>query len=423
MQAVIGGLSARKILDSRGNPTIEVEIRAKDKAGKVVGYGRAAAPSGASRGKYEVVTFPRSGVNEAIRRVREVSAKLLGMDISAQEEIDGLLRRLDGTPNLHRIGGNATVAISMAVAKAAASTMEIPLYKHLWSGGTGGLSYPLGNMLGGGAHAGKTAPDIQEFLAIPVGASRFIDAAFANSQVHKRVKALIESKDKTFTGGKGDEGAWAPNLDNLAALEVLAQACKQVSGEVGFEIRSGLDVAASSLYDAKKRKYVYGREGKLRDTGDQIEFVLKAIKTYKLFYVEDPLREDDFKSFAELTKNVGKKCLVCGDDLFVTNITRIQNGIKLRAANAVLIKPNQIGTLSDTLAAVKLAKQHGYVPVMSHRSGETPDETIAHLAVGFGCPIIKTGVVGGERVAKLNELIRIEEELGDTARMGELLWT
>jgi len=422
LQAVIGGISTRKILDSRGNPTIEVEVTAKDKAGKVVGYGRAAAPSGASRGKYEVVAFPEGGVDEAIRRVREVSAKLLGIDIRAQEQIDGLLRKLDGTQNLRRIGGNATVAVSMAVAKAAASSMKMSLYKHLWGGGAGGIPYPLGNMLGGGAHAGKMAPDIQEFLAIPAGASRFVDAAFANSQVHKRVKALIEAKDKTFTGGKGDEGAWAPNLDNLAALELLVQACKQVSDEVGFEIRPGLDVAASSLYDAKKRKYVYKREGKLRDTGDQIEFVLNAIKTYQLFYVEDPLREDDFKSFAEMTKKV-KKCLICGDDLFVTNITRIQNGIKLGAANAVLIKPNQIGTLSDTLAAVKLAKQHGYVPVMSHRSGETLDETIAHLAVGFGCPIIKTGVVGGERVAKLNELIRIEGELGDGARMGELLWT
>jgi enolase len=205
----------------------------------------------------------------------------------------------------------------------------------------------------------------------------------------------------------------------LAALEILTQACERVGDEVGFEIRPGLDFASSSLYDEKKRKYVYEREGKLRDTGEQIEFVLDAIKTHGLFYVEDPLREDDFRSFTELTEKV-KKCLICGDDLFVTNVARIRKGIKLGAANAVLIKPNQIGTLSGTLAAVELAKQHGYVPVMSHRSGETPDETIAHLAVGFGCPIIKTGVVGGERVAKLNELIRIEGELGKAARMGVL---
>lgn len=422
MQAVISGLSARKILDSRGNPTIEVEVTAKDKIDKMVGHAKAAAPSGASKGRHEVVAFPKGGVDEAIKRVREVSAKLLGMDISAQEQIDELLRKLDGTSDLRRIGGNATVAISMAVAKTAASALKVPLYKHLGGEAASGLPYPLGNMLGGGAHAGKTAPDVQEFLAIPVGASRFVDAAFANSQVHKKVKILIESKDKTFTGGKGDEGAWAPNLDNLAALEVLAQACEQISDEVGFKIRPGLDIAASSLYDAKRRKYIYRREKKLRNAGEQIEFVLDAIKTYELFYVEDPLHEDDFRSFAELTKKI-KKCLICGDDLFVTNITRIRKGIKLGAANAVLIKPNQIGTLSDTLAAVKLAGQHGYVPVMSHRSGETSDKTIARLAVGFECPIIKTGAVGGERVAKLNELIRIEEELGERARMEELPWT
>jgi len=427
--ATISGLSARKILDSRGNPTIEVEIVAKGEAGEALGLawaiqsrivGRmAAAPSGASKGRHEVVAFPKGGVDEAVGMVQEISAKLLGIDISSQGRIDALLRKLDGTKDLHRIGGNTTVAISMAVAKAAASAAEMPLYKHLGGEGASSLPYPLGNMLGGGAHAGRMAPDIQEFLAVPVGADRFVDAAFANSQVHKRVEALVVAKDKTFTGGKGDEGAWAPNLDNLAALGILTQACEQVGDEVGFEIKPGLDFASSGLYDAKKRKYVYRREGKLRDTGEQIEFVLEAIKTYKLFYVEDPLCEDDFRSFAELTRKV-RECLICGDDLFVTNVARIRNGIELGAANAVLIKPNQIGTLSDTLAAVELAKQHGYVPVMSHRSGETPDETIAHLAVGFGCPIIKTGVVGGERVAKLNELIRIEGELGERARMGEL---
>jgi enolase len=277
-------------------------------------------------------------------------------------------------------------------------------------------------MLGGGAHAGRGAPDIQEFLAIPVGAKSFADATFANAQIHREVRRLIESKDRSFTGGKGDEGAWAPNLDNLTALDVVAQACEKVSSKLGFKIRVGLDVAASSLYSRKKRKYLYKREDRSRSTGEQIDFIIDLIKTYKLFYVEDPVCEDDFKSFALITKKVGKKCLICGDDLFVTNVSRIQRGVKLGAANAVLIKPNQIGTLTDTLKAVQLAKQNGYVPVMSHRSGETSDETIAHLAVGFGCPMIKTGVVGGERIAKLNELIRIEQKLGEAAQMGELPW-
>jgi enolase len=419
MQTIISGLSARKILDSRGNPTIEVEVEVRDRSGKKVGFGRAAAPSGASKGKHEVVAFPKGGVDAAIDEIkRTVTPELLGKDC-VQEEIDSLLRKLDGTKDLHKIGGNTTVAISLAVAKAAASAINTLLYRYL-GGEPAKLPYPLGNVLGGGAHAGRAAPDIQEFLALPVGAGRFIDAALANSKVHRRVRALIESKDKTFTGGKGDEGAWAPNLDNLQAVEILAQACSETSEEIGFEVRPALDIAASGLYDAEKGKYVYEREKKLRDAGEQIDFVVELIETHKLFYVEDPLHEDDFESFAELTRKVNRKCLICGDDLFVTNAARIRKGIELGAANAVLIKPNQVGTLSDTLEAVKLAKRHGYLPVMSHRSGETTDETIAHLAVGFGCPIIKTGVVGGERIAKLNELIRIEGELGAKAKMGEL---
>ena len=399
---------------------MEVEVTVEDKSGVEVGSGRAAAPSGASRGRHEVVPFPEGGVDASIKKIRELAPKLAGLSASAQEEVDAACREFDGTPDLHAVGGNAVVAISMAVARAAASTAGMPLYQYL--GGKEGvrLPYPLGNVLGGGKHAGRTAPDIQEFLVLPVGAKSFQLAAFANAEVHKRVRKLIEVRDRAFTGGKGDEGAWAPNLGDCDALEVVSRACEEVSDEVGFEVRPALDVAASSLYDEGGEKYVYAREGRERDKGEQVEFVLDLIGTYDLVYVEDPIQENDFESFAEITRKVGKECLVCGDDLFVTNVERIRRGIEVGAANAVLIKPNQVGTLTDTLKAVKLTKENGYVPVMSHRSGETPDDTIAHLAVGFGCPVIKTGVVGGERVAKLNELIRIEEELGDRARMGEL---
>ncbi|MDI6819333.1 MAG: phosphopyruvate hydratase [Candidatus Hodarchaeaceae archaeon] len=422
VRAIISSISARKILDSRANPTVEVDVVAEDEVGTKVGFGRAAAPSGASKGRHEVTALPKGGVDGAVEGVKRVVApRLVGMEVTDQKRIDALLRKLDGTPDLSRIGGNAAVAVSMAVAKAASAALNLPLYKYLGGEQATKLPYPLGNVLGGGAHAGRMAPDIQEFLVIPTDAGRFVDAAFANSQVHRRVRALIEAKDGTFTGGKGDEGAWAPNLGNVEALELVARACEEISEEMGFKIRPGLDFAASGLYDSGKKKYVYKREGAARDTGEQIDFVLELIETYEPFYVEDPLREDDFESFAEITKKA-KRCLICGDDLFVTNVARIRKGIKLGAANAVLIKPNQIGTLSDTHVAVQLARQHGYVPVMSHRSGETSDETIAHLAVGFECPIIKTGVVGGERVAKLNELIRIEEELGEQARMGELPW-
>lgn len=407
-------LRAREILDSRGNPTIEVEVE--------TGRGRvkAAAPSGASRGKNEAVAFPEGGVKASLEILRkEVFPRLLGMEVADQRGIDALLRELDGTSNFSRIGGNAAVAISMAVAKAAALEKGLPLYKYL-NPSSSSLPFPLGNVIGGGAHAGKSTPDIQEFQVLPVGARTFSQAAFANAKVHKKLKGLIEKKDPLFAGGKGDEGAWAAKLTSEEALELLAEAARQVGDEEGIEIRLGLDLAASGLWNGSS--YQYTREGKVRDSGEQLDFVIELVKKYHLFYLEDPLHEEDFEGFVELTKKVGRECIVCGDDLYVTNPARIKKGMEMRASNAVLIKPNQIGTLTETFQAVELTKSSGCLPVISHRSGETEDETISHLAVGWGCPIIKTGAVGGERVAKLNELIRIEEELGESARMAELRW-
>lgn len=412
----IRSIRARRIFDSRGNPTVEVEIHVRKGC-----VGRAAAPSGASTGKYEVVAFPQGGPEKSIKLLaRDVAKKLVGFDALDQEGVDGILHEVDGTSNFSKLGGNAAVAVSMAVAKAAAAAQGLPLYRYLGGERARELPYPIGNVLGGGAHAGRMAPDIQEFISMPKGAKKFVDAVFANTRVHKAVRSGIERRDSTFSGGKGDEGAWAPNLDSLQAMEVLAEACSSASREVGFEVRPSLDIAASSLYDAEKGVYVYEREGRTRTPGEQIDFVVGLVQKYGLFYVEDPLHEEDFDGFAELTRKVGRSCLICGDDLYVTNVQRIKKGIEKKSTNAVLIKPNQIGTLTDTLAAVKLAKKNGYVPVISHRSGETTDETIAHLAVGWGCPMIKTGAVGGERIAKLNELIRIEEELGESARMARL---
>jgi enolase len=407
-------LRAREVLDSRGNPTIEVEVET-EKA-----RARATAPSGASRGRNEAVAFPEGGVKISIEILkREVSPKLVGMEVENQQQIDSMLRELDGTPNFSRIGGNAAVAISMAVAKAAALERGLPLYKYL-NPAACSLPFPLGNVIGGGAHAGKTTPDIQEFHVLPVGAKSFSQAAFANAKVHKRLKPLIEKKDPFFAGGKGDEGAWAAKLTSEDALELLAQAAEEVGREEGIKIALGLDLAASGLWDGKS--YRYSREGKVRDPGEQLDFLVGLVEKYHLIFLEDPLHEEDFEGFSELTRKVGGKCIVCGDDLYVTNPARIRKGMERRASNAVLIKPNQIGTLTETLQAVELTKNSGCIPVISHRSGETADETISHLAVGWGCPIIKTGAVGGERVAKLNELIRIEEELGAEARMAELRW-
>lgn len=406
MDSIIEDVRVRKILDSRGNPTVEVDVITWG------GFGRAAAPSGASTGSREVVSFPEGGVDLIISEVEDVIAsELIGMDTEDIFSIDEVLREVDGTANLSAIGGNTTVAVSMAAVKAAASSYNMPLYKYIGGNLVNALPYPLGNMMNGGAHAGINAPDIQEFLVVPVGARNIVEGVFANASIHKRLKELIQTKDSSFTGGKGDEGGWIPNINNDAALEIQAQACEEVGDELGIEIRPALDMASSEFWDNDKQKYVYSQDGIERDTAEQVDYVKDIIETYNMFYVEDPFDESDFEGFAQLTAQVGDKCLICGDDLFVTNKELLAKGIEMNAANAIIIKPNQIGSLSETYATVKLAKENNVVPVVSHRSGETTDATIAHLAVGLGSPMIKTGAIGGERIAKLNELIRIEEEL------------
>jgi len=397
----IKSIAVRTILDSRGNETIEADVHTTN------GFGRCAAPSGASTGTFEANTIPAS---EAVLRARKfVIPKLIGLDVTEQEKIDTLLREIDGTSNFSSIGGNTAVAISLAVAKAAASSSGVPLYRYL-NPSSSALPFPLGNVIGGGAHA-KGATNIQEFLVIPVGAKSVKDAIFANALVHKSVKTILNKKGVQCS--KGDEGAWAPPISDEEALEIISEAIENVSDSTGFEIRAALDVAATELWDGSK--YVYSDTK--RSPEEQIEYMAQLIKRYNLYYVEDPLEENDFDGFARLTERV--KCLICGDDIFVTNPERIKKGIKMKTANAVLIKPNQIGTLTDTYKAIKLANDNGYHCVMSHRSGETPDETIAHLAVAFATPIIKTGVVGGERIAKLNELVRIEEDVSGS-RMASI---
>lgn len=414
MDSVIEDVRVRKILDSRGNPTVEVDIITWN------GFGRAAAPSGASTGSREVVSFPEGGVSQVITDVEDlISSELIGMAAEDIEDIDEVLKEIDGTDNLSAIGGNTTVAVSMAAAKAAAMSYNLPLYNFLGGNFIKEIPYPLGNMMNGGAHAGSNAPDIQEFLVVPIGANDMAEAVFANVEIHKRLKELITKKDPNFTGGKGDEGGWIPNITNDQALEIQAQACEEVGDELGFIIKPGLDMASSEFWNSEEGKYVYGQDGIKRDIGDQVDYVKDLIDTYHMFYVEDPFDERDFEGFAELTAKVAKKCHICGDDLFVTNSELLAYGIEEKAANAIIIKPNQIGTLTDTYETVKLAKENDIMPIVSHRSGETCDETIAHLAVAFGAPMIKTGAIGGERIAKLNELIRIEEEMSNP-RMANL---
>ena len=395
---LIEHVGLRPILDSRGNKTVEAEVRTASG-----GFGRAAAPSGASTGEHEAVERP---AEEAIAAARERAVPRLVDAVYAgdQREVDQVLHAADGTEDFSEIGANSAVAISMAAAKAAADVLGAPLYQHL-GGAFRGRSFPipLGNVIGGGEHAAE-ATAIQEFLSAPVGAPSVREAVFANAAVHREVGERL--RDRGFAPAKGDEGAWAPAATEDEAFEVMAAATDAVAEDVGFEIGFGLDVAAAELYE--DGAYQYGDV--TRSTAEQIDYVAEMAAEYDLVYVEDPLDENDFEGFATLTERVGDRTLICGDDLFVTNVERLAEGIEMGAANSVLIKPNQIGTLSDTVDAIELAQRSGYEPVISHRSGETTDATIAHLAVATDAPYIKTGVVGGERTAKLNELIRIGDE-------------
>ena len=392
-------LRLREVLDSRGNPTVEAEVSTESG-----GFGRAAAPSGASTGAHEATSLPAA---EAIASAREHAVPRIEGQVYAgdQRSVDAALRAADSTGDFAEIGANSAVAISMASAKAAADTLGAPLYQHLGGAFRGSeFPTPLGNVIGGGEHA-NDATDIQEFHAAPVGAPSVADAVFANAAVHATVGEYLDERGES--ANKGDEGAWAPAIDDEEAFELMAEAIDEVEADVGFEIRLGLDVAATELYDAESEVYRYTDAE--RTATEQVEYVAGLVSEYDLVYVEDPLDEEDFAGFADLTGKVGDRTLVCGDDLFVTNTDRLARGIEAESANAILVKPNQIGTLSAAFDAVELGVRNGLSPVISHRSGETEDTTIAHLAVATAAPFVKTGAVGGERTAKLNELIRIED--------------
>ncbi|MBO4246412.1 phosphopyruvate hydratase [Halomicrobium sp. IBSBa] len=396
---LITDVRLRRVLDSRGNATVEADVLTESG-----GFGRGKAPSGASTGEYEAIELP---ANEAIARAREDALPRLIGEVHAgnQRDVDAALHAADGTDDFSEIGANSAVAISMAAAKAGADVLGAPLYQHL--GGTfRGNEYPtpLGNIIGGGEHAAD-ATNIQEFLAAPVGAPSVEDAVFANAAVHQEVHDILAERD--LPAGKGDEGAWAPSISDDEAFEIMAEAVETVADDLGFAISFGLDVAGAELYDAEEDGYVY--DDQVRSAEEQIDYIAQKVEEYDLVYVEDPLDENDYEAFADLTDRVGDQTLICGDDLFVTNVERLQAGINAGAANSILIKPNQIGTLTDAVDAIELARDNGYASVVSHRSGETEDATIAHLAVATDAPFIKTGAVGGERTAKLNELIRIED--------------
>jgi len=393
---IIEAIELRTILDSRGNATVEADIHTTS------GFGRSAAPSGASTGTLEAkVRLPKEAIDNAYQNLLPA---LIGLDAGDQEAFDEQLRDIDGTSDFAAIGANVAVALSLANAKAAATAMGLPLFRYLGGAFVNEMPLPLGNVIGGGAHA-QNATEIQEFLVVPGDATDVEEAVFANAAVHRHVKELLKKHD--IAAGKGDEGAWAPQIDDALAFELIAEATGLVADEMNVSVDMGIDVAASQMWNGEGYKY----RSRVRSTEEQIAYIAELVDSYDLVYVEDPLHEDDFDAFAELNSQIGNRCLVCGDDIFVTQVDRIQQGIEKDSANCVLIKPNQVGTLTDTFEAVRLAHTNGLDTVMSHRSGETTDTTIAHLATAFSCVFLKCGVVGGERIAKLNELIRIEEQL------------
>ncbi len=391
--------AARKVLDSRGNATVEVDLYAPARA-------RVAAPSGASTGAHEAQALPRGGVDESLRIfAKEIGPGLKGRDIADQAGLDRWLREVDGSANFSRIGGNLAVAVSLANARAAALAAGKPLFRFLGGEAAKKMPFPFGNVIGGGRHAvGGTT--IQEYLVVAQGPT-VAGNVFANARVHRLLMEALAKKNPGEPLGRGDEGAWVAKLEDEEALALLADTCKAVQKEVGFPVRPGMDLAASEFF--KDGKYRYKKLALTPD--EQIDFLARLAKDYGVYSFEDPMDEEDFDGFAQLTKEIGKKAVIIGDDLYCTDAARLRKGIAVKAGNAILIKPNQIGTLSETRATVETARKAGFETVVSHRSGETTDDTIAHLAVAFGSLGIKTGTVGGERIAKLNELIRIEEEL------------
>jgi enolase len=413
--ASIDAVGAREVLDSRGNPTVEVEVALDD--GTIA---RAAVPSGASTGQFEAVElrdgdkkrYGGKGVEKAVIGVLdEIGPALVGFEASEQRLVDQALIDLDGTPNKARLGANAILGVSLAVAKAAAESAELPLFRYLGGPNAHLLPVPMMNILNGGAHA-DTGVDVQEFMVAPIGAPTFREALQWGAEVYHALKAVL--KDRGLATGLGDEGGFAPDLpNNREALDLIAVAVDKAGFSLGDDIALALDVAATEFYADGS----YAFEGAKKSAEEMAAYYAGLVDAYPLVSIEDPMSEEDWAGWKSLTDQLGSRVQIVGDDLFVTNPERLERGIRERTANALLVKVNQIGTLTETLDAVTMAHRNGYRCMMSHRSGETEDTTIADLAVATDCGQIKTGAPArSERVAKYNQLLRIEEELDDAAR-------
>jgi enolase len=412
--SIIAAVGAREILDSRGNPTVEVEVLLEDGA-----FGRAAVPSGASTGAFEAVElrdggkrYLGKGVQKAVDGVIDsIAGAVVGLDADDQRLIDQTMLDLDGTANKAKLGANAILGVSLATAKAAAESAGLPLFRYVGGPNAHLLPVPMMNILNGGSHADSNV-DVQEFMIAPIGAATFREALQQGAEVYHALKSVL--KKKGLSTGLGDEGGFAPNLEsNRAALDLIAEAVKSAGFALGKDIALAMDVAASEFFE--KKSYTF--EGKKQGSDEMVAYYADLVANYPIVSLEDPLDEEDWDGWKAITESLGDLTQIVGDDLFVTNVERLQRGIDGGQANAMLVKVNQIGSLTETLDAVELAHRAGFRNMMSHRSGETEDTTIADLAVATNCGQIKTGAPArSDRVAKYNQLLRIEDELGDAAR-------
>lgn len=422
MSTLIKDTKAGLAIDTRAERTIEVTVVTEGG-----GVGTSSAPKGAplSRGVLEAPSFPKGGVYQAIKMVNEeIAPKLKGMDAKDQECIDHLLREIDGTPNFERLGGNTATVISIAVAKAAADTLQLPLYRYLGTPFSSTLSVPLANLLGGGPHARPgIAPDFQEHQLIPMNAKSMKDVIDSCILAYQKIKEKCWTADPNWAGGKDDEGAWVPNITDWQACEILTEVADEVRDEIGIKMMLGLDCAAEGLWNKEKQVYVYKREGKERTREEQIEYICQLLDRFPIYYVEDIAESNDFEAFVEITKKYGNRVLVCGDDLIACNLERLKKAVEMRACNSLIIKVNMTGTLTDTYRVVQFACRHGWTTIKSCRSGETEDAVIADLAVAWDCPLNKFAFAE-KGTPKQNRLLQIERELGSIAKMPKLpLWS
>ncbi len=399
----------RICFNGRGDLGIEADVMVEGK------LGRALSPSGASRGSNEAVPFVDDSPDKTLAGFQEFKSRIIGHDAGDIDGLAKLLREIDGTSNYSRIGGSLAYAVSVAAAEAEGAARGVPLCRVIYPRAST-LPFPLGNVVGGGKHASDLSPAIQEILVAPVGAGSIAEAAQLNLAVHKRVGKNL-AKGLSYPLGKGDEGGWAPGITDEQALQVVSESVAQVQDERGKKIRFGIDVAAGSLYDPKKAGYYYRSTKKTLTREQQISFISDLRDRYDLFYIEDPLNEDDFEGYASLHSSL-EGTLIVGDDLYTTDTALLETGIEKKSTNAAVMKVNQIGTLGEARRFSGMAKDHGQVVVASHRSGDNEDAQLSHFAVGFGCGLIKCGIIGGERTAKINELIRLSERLGGSLATG-----